>query len=131
LDWPGLTSFIHVEDVVSCLIDLADTPPEPGETRTFLLATESKTLAHVSQLLYAVRNLPYRVMTLPEAAWNCLRSSHTLCRRASGRLPAHVFNFLWRFDVMVNPLFHCDTAPFRKSFPELNPRLIAESIGGI
>ncbi|MCI0541840.1 MAG: NAD(P)-dependent oxidoreductase, partial [Verrucomicrobiales bacterium] len=31
LNWPGLTSFIHVDDVVDCLIAAAQNPPKVGE----------------------------------------------------------------------------------------------------
>jgi hypothetical protein len=105
--------------------------PEPGETGTYLLATESRTLAYVSRLLHAKQGLPYRMILLPDAAWKVLRRAHEVCRCGAGRLPVWVFNFLWRLDVVVNPLFHCDVTAFCKWFPGLNPRLIADTIDEI
>lgn len=223
LDWPGLTSFIHVEDVVSCLLrlggitgrdgvvsarsvaesndarigyedddddkgvrmtglreggpaklnfpspqpspraegeakravatlrrsairqltgDRSPSPwgegwgegepgirlPEPGETRTYLLATESRTLAYVSRLFHAAQGLPYRKISLPDAAWKLSRAAHALCRCGAGRLPVWLFNSLWRFNAAVNPLFHCNTKLFQCWFPEISPRLIADSV---
>jgi nucleoside-diphosphate-sugar epimerase len=128
LDWPGLTSFIHVDDVVSCLMKIGDNPPSTGETRTYLLATESKTLAEVSRLLYWVQGLAYRMISLPTVAWNVLSNAHRLCRWGAGSLPARIYNTLWRFNMVVNPVFHCDTRLMGKWFPELRPRLMADCV---
>jgi UDP-glucose 4-epimerase len=128
LNWPGLTSFIHVDDVVSCLMNVGDNPPPPGEARTYLLATESKTLAQVSSLLYRVRGLAYRIIHLPKCAWRMFSNAHRVCRWGGGLLPARIFNALWRFNMVVNPVFHCDTNSMAKWFPELNPKLMADSI---
>jgi nucleoside-diphosphate-sugar epimerase len=131
LNWPGLTSFIHVDDVVNCLSSLADNPPEPGETRTYLLASESKTLAEVARLLYRVQGLTYRAIALPRAAWRLLRHSHRLSRWGATRLPVKLYNALWRFDIAVNPVFHCDTNGMATCFPGFAPRRMADCIAEI
>ncbi len=128
LDWPGLTSFIHVDDVVSCLMSVGDNPPSPGEPRTYLLATESKTLAEVSRLLYWVQGLAYSVISLPQGAWTVLRNAHQLCRWGAGSLPSRIYNTLWRFNMVVNPVLHCDTSLLAKWFPDLRPKLMADCI---
>jgi len=131
LNWPGLSSFIHVDDVVSCLMSVGASPPAPGHTRTYLLATESKTLADVSCLLYSTQGLVYRMISLPKAAWSVLRNAHWLCRWGAAWLPTRVYNALWRFNAVVNPMFHCDTSLMTKWFPDLNPRLMANCIHDI
>jgi len=131
LNWPALTSFIHVDDVVSCLLRVADDPPEPGKVRTYLLATESKTLADVACLLYRVHNLPYQRVALPGCGWKLCRIAHKLCKWGAGWLPAWLYNFLWRFDVAVNPVFHCNTNLIARWFPKLNPRRMEDCIGEI
>ena len=131
LNWPGLTSFIHVDDVVSCLVQIGDRPPNPGATNTYLLATESGTLADVSRLLYRVKGLAYRAINLPKAAWNLLRNVHPLCRWGAGSLPVRAYNSLWRLDMVINPVFHCDTASMGHAFPSLIPRRMADCIGEI
>lgn len=128
LDWPGLTSFIHVDDVVSCLINVGNNPPSPGETHTYLLATESKTLAQVSSLLYWVRGLAYRMVSLPKWVWRMFRNVNRVCRWGGGLLPARTYNALWRFNMIVNPVFHCDTSLMCKWFPDLNPKMMAECV---
>ena len=128
LNWPGLTSFIHVEDVATCLLKVADDPPEPGEARTYLLATESKTLADVAQLLYRARGLAYKMICLPMTAWRLMRNVHRFCRLSAGRLPTFLFNQIWRFNMVVNPVFHCDTTCMSQWFPNLQPRLMADCI---
>jgi nucleoside-diphosphate-sugar epimerase len=128
LNWPGLTSFIHVDDVVSCLAAIGNKPPDCGEVNTYLLATESGTLADVARLLYRVQGLVYRAVQLPKNAWRFLRSAHRVCRWGAGAIPAQLYNFLWRFDMVVNPIFHCDTSLVGKWFPGLRPRLMADAI---
>lgn len=128
LNWPGLTSFIHVDDVVSCLMHIGDNPPVPGAVHTYVLATESKTLAAVSSLVYHAQRLVYRMISLPKVAWRVLRNAHRLCRWGAGRLPIRAYNLLWRFNMVVNPVFHCDTTLTTRSFPDLKPRLMADCI---
>ena len=129
LNWPGLTSFVHVDDVVECLLRLAKDAPEPGHPRTCLLASESRTLPAVARLLYMVRGLPYRMVSLPKNAWRLLRRVHGVCRGSAGHVPIRWFNALWRFDILVNPVFNCDTSFMQKRFPELKPRLLSDCIG--
>ncbi len=131
LDWPALTSFIHVDDVVAGLLKAADDPPPPGEPRTCLLATESRTLAEVARLIYRARGLPYAKMALPQGCWKLLRHTHKLCRWGTGRLPAKLYNFVWRFNLLVNPVFHCDAGGFARWLPDWRPRLMTECIGEI
>jgi nucleoside-diphosphate-sugar epimerase len=131
LDWPALTSFIHVDDVVSCLIGLKHNPPPAGETRTYLLATESKTLAQVSRMLYRAQGLVYGMISLPKAVWSLLSNVHRLCRWGAGSLPAPFYNCLWRFNMVVNPVFHCDTSLMGEWFPRLKPKLLVDCINEI
>ncbi len=128
LNWPGLTSFIYVDDVVSCLMEIGDNPPKPGEVNTYLLATESRTLADVSRLLYYVRGLAYRMVALPKVAWNVLRNAHRLCRWGASSVPIRLYNSLWRFNMVVNPVFHCDTSLMGNWFPDLRPKLMVDTI---
>lgn len=128
LDWPGLTSFIHVDDAVSCLMEIGENPPEPGQTRIYLLATESKTLSQVSALLYPAQGLVYRMVSLPKAAWRILQQVNWICRWGSGSLPARAYNALWRLNIIVNPVFHCDATLTAKWFPSLKPRLMVNCI---
>ena len=131
LNWPGLTSFVHVDDVVDGLLNVAGSPPPSGEPRVQLLATESRTLQEVSALIYRVRSLPYRMIRWPNSMWNGLRKAHWVCRWGRACLPSNIYNFLWRFDLVVNPVFHCDTALSMKSFPGLVPRRMEECIGEV
>jgi nucleoside-diphosphate-sugar epimerase len=128
LDWPGLTSFVHVDDVVSALLSEADDPPPPGQARTKLLATESKTLQEVAAMLYMAKGLAYRLARLPKAVWRGLAQAHRACRLGRICLPAPAYNFLWRFNLVVNPVFHCDTEASLKSFPGLAPRRMEDEV---
>src|SRR5207249_3491434 len=131
LNWPGLTSFIHVDDLVACLLQIANDPPKPGKTRIYLLATESRTLQQVACLLYRTMGLPYRLVSMPTAAWKRLRKVNLLCRYARHCLPSRLHNHLWRFNLLVNPVFHCDTRQMTDWFPDLKPRRMSGCIGEI
>jgi nucleoside-diphosphate-sugar epimerase len=131
LDWPGLTSFVHVDDVVECLIRAAENPPEPGECRTHVVATESLRVPDVARMLYEYRGLEFRPIRLPKRVWRLLSRVHLLCRMTSGLLPAGLYNQLWRLDLVVNPVFHCDVAETLNAFPTLKPRLIRQSLDDI
>ena len=131
LNWPALTSFVYVEDVVACLLKAAGDPPQPGQTRVYLLAAESRTLAEVSQLLHLIKELPYRPISLQKAAWRLLSNTRHLCRWGAGRLPAWLFNPVWRLNIVVNPVFNCDSSLMIKDFPDLRPRLLEDCIGDV
>lgn len=129
LDWPALTSFIHVDDVVKCLIKIGDHPPEPGMVCTYLLATESKTLADVSRLIHHSRGLEYRMVSLPKSTWRALANfDRSFCRWGAWALPTRIYNAVWRFNSIVNPVFHCDTSSMKRWFPDLEPKLMADCI---
>lgn len=129
LNWPGMTGFIHVDDLVTCLLRIATDPPEPGETRTRLMATESRTLQYAARLVYRELGLAYRPVLLPEPIWGVFRKSHLLCRCwAKSCLPIRLPNQLWRFNLVVNPVLHCDTGEITKWFPDLNPRRMDDCI---
>ncbi len=131
LNWPGLTSFIHVDDAVTCLLKTAKQPPPPGAPRVCLLATESQTLQNVSEMLYRAAGVPYRMIRLPPVFWRPLKQAHAACRLAHGLLPVAWYNFLWRFNLVVNPVFHCDPTALTRLFPDLNPRRMVDCIGEI
>lgn len=131
LNWPGLTSFVHVEDVVTCLLQIGNNPAPRGSERTYLLATESATLADVSRLLHQAHGLRYRPVYLPAIAWKLFSGAHFLCRRCGTALPSRLHHLVWRFNIAVNPVFHCDTGLLSKWFPELKPRRLADSVGEI
>jgi nucleoside-diphosphate-sugar epimerase len=131
LNWPALTGFVHVDDVVNGLLTTAGNPPPPGEPHFSLLATQTKTLQEVFQLLYQARGLPYRGLELPGKVWKGLGKAHQVCRAGGFLLPPRLFNFLWRFDLVVNPIFHCDANAFVSDFRNLTPCLMEERIGAI
>lgn len=129
LNWPGLTSFIHADDVVECLLSMAQSPPLPGKTILHLLATESHTVPAVVEVLSRAASEPWLPLRLPPTAWRILALSGRVCLQVGQSLPSILFNALWRFNLVVNPVFHCDITETRGEFPNLKPRLL-ESLGG-
>jgi len=100
----------------------------PEQIRIVLLATESLTLREVSEMMHRVRELPFRPFNLPPAIWKRLAATHGLCRRFGRWLPANLFNLLWRLNLVVNPVFECDTQATLEEFTILKPRSLAWSI---
>jgi nucleoside-diphosphate-sugar epimerase len=99
LNWPAQTGFVHVGDVVECLIHVAANPPDPGTCRIHVVATESATLQDVSRLLYESHSETFNPIRLPRFVWRVLSRSHALCARTRRLLASELYNQLWRFDL--------------------------------
>lgn len=131
LNWPGLTSFIHVQDVVECLLRVASNPPPSGQPRICLLATESGTLQDAARVTHAASDLPYQEVVLPQSIWRTLGRVHELCRIAQKHLPPAIYNSFWRMNLVINPVFYCDTVSMKDLFPGLNFRRMRDSIAEV
>ncbi|HEV3260936.1 MAG TPA: NAD(P)-dependent oxidoreductase [Gemmataceae bacterium] len=129
LNWPGLITFVHVEDVVEALLRFSKTPPKPGESETYIMSTESQTMARVSELMHRALGLPYRSFNLPTAFWKTC----SLVGRTKGALQAIVPYWLyfpvWRGHLLVDNILWCDTDKVARSLPGWSPRLLETTIG--
>src|SRR5437667_6547481 len=51
---------IHVEDLVTVLLAVAEFPPPSGQTATYLVEAEARSLADVSRMVHARLDVPCR-----------------------------------------------------------------------
>ncbi len=99
-----------------------------GQIQIILLAAESLTLHDVSEMMYRARRIPFRPIDLPPNLWRILAVTHRCCSWLGPCLPTKLFNLLWRTNLIVNPIFHCDTSSPREMFPHLKPRSLARCV---
>jgi nucleoside-diphosphate-sugar epimerase len=128
VNWPGLTGFVHVGDVVEVLLRFSQKPPKFGETATYILHTESRTLAKVSELLHRELRLPYRPVKLPRILWKTASMVGRRKRALSKILPSQIYSVVWRGSLIVDHVFWCDTDKVSRTLPDWRPRSLEATI---
>src|SRR5439155_947108 len=115
--WPGKTGFIHVDDLVTVLLAVAELPPPNGQTATYLVQGETRSLADLSRLIHARLDVPFRPVELSERAWRLIRKMCSLALRLKPCVPSDIYAAWWRLRIASENVFWCDTAKLRSVLP--------------
>ena len=128
VSWPGLTGFIHVDDVVEALLRFSQKPPKPSETETYILHTESHSLAKVSELLHRELRISYRPVNLPRILWKMASMVGKRKRVLTKILPIRVYSVVWRGSLILDHVLWCDTDKVARTLPGWSPRSLEATI---
>jgi len=129
IPWPGKTGFIHVDDLVTVLLAVAEFPPPSGQTATYLVQAEARSLADVSRMIHTRLDAPFRPVEFSERAWRLIRK---MCYRAlhlKGCVPCDLYAAWWRLRIASENVFWCDKAKLRGVLPEWKPSSLEDRIG--
>ena len=127
--WPGKTGFIHVDDLVTVLLAVAELPPPNGQTATYLVQGETRSLADLSRLIHARLDVPFRPVELSERAWRLIRKMCSLALRLKPCVPSDIYAAWWRLRIASENVFWCDTAKLRSVLPGWKPLSLEDRIG--
>lgn len=111
IDWPGRTSIIHVDDVVSVMIDLASRPDAAGEV--FCVASdESLSVGELARRIGAFGGHPIRPLAVPNPLLSAARRL-VWSPGVQRAMPEFASLAFWRLSLMISDGFWFDTAKFR------------------
>ncbi|OGM04083.1 hypothetical protein A2715_04905 [Candidatus Woesebacteria bacterium RIFCSPHIGHO2_01_FULL_39_32] len=126
LNWPGLTSIIHVRDVIYALLYFSQHLPKPGLPSTYILYTESLTMADISKILYDSINKPYKQIQLPNFIWSLAKFGRRYIHLLEPILPASFYNIFWRTSLIVDNTVWCQTDKAYKIIKKWEPLKLKE-----
>ncbi|HUF24916.1 MAG TPA: NAD(P)-dependent oxidoreductase [Vicinamibacterales bacterium] len=121
LNWPGRTSVMHLDDLVTVLVDLAHRPEAAGRTLG-LASPDVVTVGELAQAVARTVGRPRRPIELPPWFWAGVRRAvwhPVVCRLVPPRYRLHH----WRLSLMVDDGFWMDPGGFRELYPARVMRL--------
>ena len=127
--WPGKTGFIHVDDLVKVLLAVAELPPPSGQTTTYLVQAETRSLADVSRMIHARLHVPLRPLEISERLWRLIPKMCCFALHLKGCVPCDLYAAWWRLRIASENVFWCDTAKLRGVLPAWKPLSIEDRIG--
>lgn len=110
LNWPGLTDLVHVDDVANTILFFTKAKPSPGKPEIYIVSGESVRLSNLYQLLYLKRKKRYNEIKLPAVFWKTAAKITELFPLLEGKLPDHIYNWLWRSTLIVDNVIWCDSS---------------------
>lgn len=129
LNWPGLTSIIHVKDVAEVILKLSKRPPEPGKVQTFILYAESFSLSQISKLMHQALGKEYQPINLPKSFWKISSSFRKFIPFLEKLLPSKIYNISWRAGLIVDDVIYCKSGKLFKMYPNWKPRKLKDTLG--
>ena len=128
VNWPGLTSLVHVKDVCDVIWEIANKPPFPGRPETFLVYSESFNLAGISKYMQSALGVELEEIRIPEYIWKLLKSFRKLVPSLEGLLLYTIYNMFWRLSLIVDDVLYCRSDKLRKRLPVWVPRRFSDGV---
>jgi len=131
LNWPGLTSFVHVEDAAKAVLLLLEKPPKSSNWDVFNVSTESLTLKQITKLLYRKMKLPYTPIKLPNFMWQIFRLTRQFIYKLEVYLSPTIYNSLWRATLLVDDVIYCNASKLQETFSQWKPFKLSDRLDDI
>ena len=109
LNWPGLSSLVHVDDVAQAIMSVSKKPPKPGAKKIYLLHGEHLTLALISALLHRTMGVTYKPIKLPKMFWGVCKIGRLFIPLFERITNLRTYNLLWRAGLIVDDVIYCRT----------------------
>ena len=122
LNWPGRTALVHVEDVVSAILQFAKKTPKPGKSETYILYADNLTMSEISQIMYEKMGIRYKPINLPTFIWQLCSFTRRFIPLSEKIVPISVYNLAWRFGLIVDDVIWCKSDKIFKALPGWKPR---------
>lgn len=131
LNWPGLSSFVHVEDAAQAIILASEKPPKAGKCEVYNVSTESLTLQKISRMIYRKLGNRYKSLKLPRLFWRTASLFRPIIYRTEKYLPPKIYNLFWRASLLVDNVIYCDATKFKKRFPKWSPDFLSNRLDDV
>lgn len=128
LNWPGLSSLIHVDNVAQSIMSITKKLPEPGIENIYLLHGEHLTLAQMSKLLHKEMNLFYKSINLPKIFWSFCKVGRLFVPMFEPITNIKVYNLIWRAGLIVDNVIYCKSNDLQLLLPGRQPKKLKNYI---
>lgn len=128
LNWPGLTSLIHVEDAAEVILKLSTLKPARGEPDVYVLSNDSLTLAEINKKMYAAMGQKYSQIRLDDIFWKTTRLLRGVIPVFEKILGPSLYNWLWRFSLIVDNAVWSDGSKVKRTLPDWKPSAFDERL---
>lgn len=122
LNWPGKTGVIHVEDVVSALLNLVKKPPYEKKIQLYILNAENLSLSEISQMMHHRMRIDYKPINLPKLFWVLCSFSRKFLPLIEKLTTPSFYNLIWRVSLIVDNVIYCKGNKISKVLPKWKPR---------
>lgn len=126
LNWPGLTSIIHVDDVAKAIVELISLRPYPGKPQIFVVYSESLTLQDISKIMHSKMKKKYKPITLPLKLWSLGAYGKRYIPYLENILPIKLYNLVWRSGLIVDNSVYCESKKLSKKLKNWRPKKLFE-----
>lgn len=128
INWPGKSAIIHVDDLVKAIVFFTKTNPLPGKPQKFLVYAENLSIAEISKLTHKALGIDYHEISIPKEFWQLLKYSKLFIPTLERLLPPKLYNYFWRFSIIIDDVVMCRTSKLSKIIPRWKPKKLADTI---
>lgn len=132
VNWLGLTSIVHVDDVAKAIIYFTKNKlPKPGVPQIFILSGESLTVADICKIFYKEMKIKYNPIIIPDIFWGILKLIRPYICYMEYILPESLYNPFWRASLIIDNAVWCETNKVHNIYPGWKPLKIKRAIKSI
>jgi UDP-glucose 4-epimerase len=126
INWPGKSSLINVEDMTELIMKVIQKSPVPGKPAVYNADPEQLSLSEIAKGIYTAQDKTYRSITLPKIFWQLCAYSRRFIFPLEKILPTNIYNWLWRFSIIVDDVIYCRQEKIKTDIPDWRPHKFAE-----
>lgn len=131
LNWPGKTSFVHVDDVAKSIVAIINKPPSKNKFQLFILQTESFTLAQISKMLHKELGIKYKPIRLPHFFWKIIASTRLYIYKLEVVLPPKLYNYVWRASLVIDNVIYSKSNKIKKLLSPRRQKMLKDCISEV
>jgi UDP-glucuronate 4-epimerase len=129
INWPGIASFIHVDDCARAILELSTQRIKSiNKNRIFYLANESYSIDEVTNMIYKKINKCTSRIVIPKFLWSLIKKLHKTTPKLEKFLSSSIYNWIWRFGLLVDNATWCDTSSIWKNIPKWKHKNLDDSL---
>ena len=129
LNYPGIMSYTHANDIAATFVRLADSPPSPGTHQLFIPVSEALPLHEVIRQVHEELGEPYRPIRLPRLFWLLCDSFARFAFLFEGVVPHRVHNKIWQMSLTVNNAYYNESRRIHEKYPGVRFTRFREAVG--
>lgn len=131
INWPGKSALIHVEDLTKLILRFVDTPPQPGKPEKYLAYSENLTIFEISKIMHKKMKVKFKHFILPNVFWQLIKNVRGIIPIFENFFPYAMYNYLWRFGIIVDNVVWCKSDKVVKKFNQFKPRRFKDVAGDV